>query len=248
MTWKKNSPDTFQRVKQILTNDGAIHLLKKSIKKCYRVSIRRFLPRKPYAMLNGVYVNSDKYKKLRIFDEVLPWEPPGNWYKNENIDSIRTHVCDGDTIIVIGAGFGVTSVIAAEEAGSNGEVIAFEGSLERLETTRETVKINCVDNCQLRHAIVGERIKLPGMTGDPEIISPDELPECDVIEMDCEGAELNILRNLGIKPRNIIVESHPNLGAPESEVKEALSEIGYEITDEKQRHSGAIIVASRPSD
>jgi len=45
---------------------------------------------------------------------------------------------------------------------------------------------------------------------EPYVVSssPTNLPQFDVVDMDCEGAKLAILNNLSIKPRLIIVETH----------------------------------------
>jgi hypothetical protein len=37
-------------------------------------------------------------------------------------------------------------------------------------------------------------------------ISPASLSECDVLECDCNGMELDILRNMDIRPRVLIIE------------------------------------------
>jgi hypothetical protein len=42
--------------------------------------------------------------------------------------------------------------------------------------------------------------------GDPSqlatlVVAPVELPGCDVLELDCEGAEIVILRDMTIRPR-----------------------------------------------
>jgi hypothetical protein len=47
--------------------------------------------------------------------------------------------------------------------------------------------------------------------------------------MDCEGAELPILQNIQIRPRLIIVETHPSLNAPKEETTKLLDKLGYDI-------------------
>jgi len=39
-----------------------------------------------------------------------------------------------------------------------------------------------------------------------EVIPPQELPECDVMEFDCEGAELEIINDMQSEPRLLIIE------------------------------------------
>ena len=60
---------------------------------------------------------------------------------------------------------------------------------------------------------------------------PAEIPDCDVLEMDCEGAETSILSEMSIRPRVILVETHGCLGAPTSDVRDLLITIGYEVED-----------------
>jgi hypothetical protein len=59
------------------------------------------------------------------------------------------------------------------------------------------------------------------------MVRPQFLPQADVIEMDCEGAELEIIENLSIRPRVITVETHSN----HDDVLNALEKIGY-VPDE----------------
>ena len=71
-----------------------------------------------------------------------------------------------------------------------------------------------------------------GMADDVEVIDPADLPACDVLEMDCEGSELGILKGMQIRPRVLIVELHPTrYDAPDAAifVVELIEEMGYEV-------------------
>ena len=48
----------------------------------------------------------------------------------------------------------------------------------------------------VNHAIVGEAISVYGAPEDlaPRVVTPADLPECDVLALDCEGAEILLLR------------------------------------------------------
>jgi hypothetical protein len=48
--------------------------------------------------------------------------------------------------------------------------------------------------------------------------------------MDCEGAEVEILRELTIEPRVILVETHGVLGAPTDVVASLLEKRGYVVS------------------
>lgn len=72
--------------------------------------------------------------------------------------------------------------------------------------------------------MVGEAINV---YGDPDqlstlVVAPAALPACDILELDCGGAEMVILRNMTIRPRVIAVEAHGLYGAPTVAVKELL--------------------------
>lgn len=38
---------------------------------------------------------------------------------------------------------------------------------------------------------------------------PQKIPACDVLELDCEGAEIEIIESINFTPRALIVELHP---------------------------------------
>jgi hypothetical protein len=48
--------------------------------------------------------------------------------------------------------------------------------------------------------------------------------------MDCEGAEVEILREMSIQPRVIVVETHGVLGAPTELVASLLEGRGYAVS------------------
>jgi hypothetical protein len=82
----------------------------------------------------------------------------------------------------------------------------------------------------IKNKIIGKPVHIPGSISDLPLTEPSELPACDILELDCEGAESYILKNMTIKPRTIITETHGCYGAPEEEVKSILSKLGYDIT------------------
>jgi hypothetical protein len=155
-------------------------------------------------------------------------DEPG--YEVALIAALNESVRPGDKVVVVGGGVGVTAVIAAIRAGSSGTVVCFEGSKQYVRHTEETAKRNKVTNIDVHHAIVSKPIAVYGQQSDfGEVVSPDQLPECDVLELDCEGAEVDILRSMAIRPRVIIVETHGAYGAPTPLVDSLLRELGYEV-------------------
>lgn len=153
-------------------------------------------------------------------------------YEGPLIAGIRSHVIAGDNVVVVGGGRGVSSVAAAHRAGSDGNISTYEGSAKRHELTTETVDLNNVDDVvAVNHAIVGEAVDLADEPGGAETVAPTDLPDCDVLVLDCEGAEVGILESLDQRPRVLIVETHAFLDSPEADVRAALDELSYEVVD-----------------
>jgi hypothetical protein len=82
-----------------------------------------------------------------------------------------------------------------------------------------------------RHAIVGKAIAVSGSSESAPTLRPSELPECDVLELDCEGSEIGILSEMSIRPRVVSVETHGFLGASSTSVRELLQSRGYDVRE-----------------
>lgn len=216
-----------------IQQDGVGVFVRSSISFFYSAFLRRFLPKKQrVANYNGI----ESPVEVGILDPYVPnYESP--WYtqdipgyEKEEVDGLRRHTSEGDDVLVIGGGYGVTTVVAAEEVGKSGSVLTYEASRDCFEKVGRTVEHNEMeDHVEVHHAIVGEATDLRGEAGDAEIVAPTELPEADILEMDCEGAELIILEQMSIKPRTILVETHAQYGAPKDRVIEILREADYRI-------------------
>jgi len=202
--------------------DGVTHgfgSLSSIVQPLYNATVRPFLPRK-LAVLNGVVARQPK-----LFD-ATDRDPE---YEVACIKSLRTHVQDGDDVLVIGGGAGVSAVAAAQSA-DNVEVTVFEAATEQTEVVEETLALNQVQSTvSVRHAVVGDAVRTWGDTSGAETIAPYRLPEADVIEIDAEGAEISILSQLNQRPRVLIVESHGHLDAPTQQVRDLLCHLGYSI-------------------
>lgn len=167
-------------------------------------------------------------------------------HENTVVAALRRHVRRGDRVVVIGGGWGTTTIVAARMTHFDGEVTTFEPSSKMFELLRRTVSANRVaDVVTVEHAAVGsvsnssERIF--GLA-DGDVRSPEELPECDVLDLDCEGAELEILRGLAFKPRLLTVEVHPHLGCSHDDVEAQLVHLGYDIVEKEPIDSGSEII------
>jgi len=165
----------------------------------------------------------------RSFDTIVPWHTTNvPEYEGALVRGIRENVGYGETVVVIGGGWGVSTVEAAEQVGVEGIVTTFEGAKEQLNRVEETVRLNGVDDrVSVRHAVVARAISLLGKQKAAEQLRSEDLPPCDVLVLDCEGAEVEILQNMEIHPHTVIVESHGFLGTPKSQVQETLEDCGY---------------------
>jgi len=193
--------------------------IKSTLVSIYTEHIRSHLPGK-IAEYNSVQVRTD-----RIFgDSVRPN------YEQALVSAIEERTEKGNGIVIIGGGYGVSTVRAAEAVGISGSVVTYEGSENHVEYIKETVDMNGVQKIvDIEHAIVGEALQLLDDPGDAEVIGPGDLPECDVLAMDCEGAEKEILNKLVIRPSTVIVETHDHLESTEQNARRQLEEMGYTI-------------------
>jgi hypothetical protein len=126
----------------------------------------------------------------------------------------------------------VTAVTAALATTDKGSVTCFEGDLAGVRAVRRAASLNGVEaHLTVVHAVVSEAIGVYGSEVSRTIVRPDELPACDVLELDCEGAETNILREMTIDPRVIVVETHGFLGSATADVRRLLESRGYSVDD-----------------
>ena len=206
--------------------EGVAALASTAIRLVYDRGVRPRLPRRTVTY-NGVAVPA-----ARALDGVVPWHEPGDRPDHEAalVRGIRGHVREGDRVVVVGGGTGASSVVAARWAGSTGAVTTFEGAAEQATLAAETVRRNGVaDRVRVEHAVVGDARSLRGPAGDAAVIDPGTLPDCDVLVLDCEGAEIDVLRNLAVSPRAIVVETHGLYDAPPDLVADLLAEAGYTV-------------------
>jgi len=198
-------------VNQIRRREGWKSLIIRSCGFAYRNSIRKLLPINGNAVWNGVEMPQQIANPRRWFDDYLPTPFHYSIQKTAEggeCNAHRKYTRTGDKVVIIGGGRGVSSVVSAQQVGDSGSVDIFEGSIEYAEVVRETCRKNNVyDNCVVHEEIVGPKKNIYGKGEKSR--NPRELPECDILEMDCEGAEKEILEQIKIRPRILIVEVHP---------------------------------------
>ena len=125
-------------------------------------------------------------------------------------ESVSNVVSSGDTVVIVGGGWGTSTVAASRAAGQGGSVIVYEAVSERITDIEETLSHNyTAAPVELVHAAVGpvspESCEMFGAP-DGSSVTPGELPDADVVVLDCEGAEDHIVPTL--ETDEIVVETH----------------------------------------
>ncbi len=225
-----------KKIKRLYCDHGFSGLIEavvfKLLANCFHIPSRKI------AVFNGIAVRgASLYSKIDIFPE----------HEAELISAIRNYIKNGEKVIVVGGGSGASTVAVAHQIGHTGSVIAYEANKNSLARTKETIQLNKVnDRVEIQHAIIEKPVYLLGELGDPPLIPACDFSECDVLVMDCEGAEIPILQNMKLKPRLIIVEAHPALNSPKEAVIKLLEELEYEIiSSDRRRESLDVLSAFR---
>ena len=169
------------------------------------------------------------FRHLGFLDEAVADEPD---YEATLVAGLSETIRPGDSVVVVGGGLGVTAVVAALRTGPSGTVQCFEGSKQYVRLVQQTAARNRITNINVHHAVVAKLILVYGSGSDlGPVLPPSQLPPCDVLQLDCEGAEVEILRELTIQPRVILVETHGVFGAPTELVASLLEKRGYVVSD-----------------
>jgi hypothetical protein len=223
------------RAIELMRERGPVGLFQVAIKKAYNRFVWPYLPTGEARQFNGVPVGAER---RRLFDGIVPWRTPSSnrpAYEAALVSAIENTVREGDRVSIVGGGYGVSTVRAASAAGKDGAVVVYEPSRSQAAIVERTVTLNDVaDWVDVRRKAVAAYSQYAEETFGPddgEALPPSELPACDVLELDCEGAELEILKGMTIRPRVIIVETHGYLGSPTVAVSEGLNDMGYVVTD-----------------
>jgi len=215
----------FSRMKVIAQRDGLSALVTRIYTFGYNNIVRTRLPKQGSSVVeyNSVKIHDDEGKLL---DGIVPKAGHIPLYEQPIIRGVANHVLDDDRVVVIGSGLGAVTTICAAQTSE--PVVSYEGSSEMYERSLKTYEMNNISERVVpHHAVVAENIGVWGAEGDAAHVTVDELPRCDVMILDCEGAEFQIVENLEDKPRVIIVETHGEVPT----MVEMLTEGGYEIDD-----------------
>jgi hypothetical protein len=220
----------FRKALTKIKEDGTLSLAKSGPPYVYSNYLRNhLLTYSEIVSYNGI----EAPYKMSIFDQIVPgYNHPSDdpTYENPEVDAVRTHSKNGDKVVIVGAGRGITPTAAANSVGKDGLVVAYEASADRISCAQKTVQYNQVsDIVELHHTIVAKAESVSGQVGSPTVLPPDELPDCDFLELDCEGAEEKILEEMTISPRVISVETHETKRVSHANVMEMLENKGYHI-------------------
>ena len=230
-----------QQVLQTIKEFAVPRWLRRRVALAYRRFVRPRLPAAGPVRYAGIPTSHVR----KWGDRTVPptWRPnevvdaPG--YESTLVEGLRQHVRPGDRVVVVGGGIGVTAAIAALQAGPSGSVQCYEGAGEGVEKVRRTAALNDVaERVTVHHAVVARSIAVYGTEPDRAVVAPRDLPECDVLEMDCEGAEADILREMTIRPRVVLVETHGCYGSPTILVASLLRERGYLVHEQGVAEAG----------
>lgn len=211
------------------------------LQRAYELTVRPYLPRKI-----GVY-SGVAMRKPRLLDI----EDQG-FVEHNQVHYLREYVHPGDDVGIIGGGRGITATVASRRAAPDGSVDIYEADQSMVKKCRQTLELNYAPEITtLKDRPVGELGETlqimgfePQSTGS-EPVKPADLPEYDVLEIDCEGAEQVIIPNLLIRPRVIILEIHPMTGYSLTAAKSDLQGLGYSIVDRTEEDENVPVVLAR---
>ena len=126
------------------------------------------------------------------------------------IKSYKTLELTELNVLVVGAGEAI-SLIYNSLYNPNFHLTVVEANSDQIEIAKDNLKLNNVTKkVNFIHAFVGEKYLV---YGDQDKNSEHELDinnlDIGLIELDCEGSEIEIISSLKIMPAYIIVEIHP---------------------------------------
>lgn len=213
------------------TFKSPLELIRRGTSWAYRRSLRHLIPVREAVRFAGVDIDMDRKfgDSLLIpqhYRSMLMDIPD---YEQALVRGLNMYVKSGMTVVIVGGGIGVTAVIAAQIVGPLGRVICYEGSQINVGRIRETARRNGVSHqLEVHYGLVGPAIAIYHNDNAAPTVDIGNLPECDVMEMDCEGSEKYIIADLSIHPQHIIVETHGVYGASTDEIDTLLRQRGYD--------------------
>lgn len=217
------------KIGKAVREGGISLLLVRSIRLFWDYQLRQFSPVTGcHTVIGGG--NEIAYKQSRLGDKLFSTEILSYNYESAILQSISHEVSFGDNVVVVGGGHGISAALSYKMSGK--KVTVFEASKERVLSIKNAAKVSDSD-FQIFHELVGEEVSVSGEIDSAGHRRPEDLPECDVLELDVEGSEASILSNLETRPEIIIVETHGVYNSPTEKVERKLNELDYEITNKR---------------
>ncbi|GGN88465.1 hypothetical protein [Haloarcula pellucida] len=179
--------------------------------------VRPHLPRK-MGVYNGVHARGP-----RLFDvsDVLPD------YEDDLLGLVREAVDDGDHVTLVGGGLGISTIVAARQGAAS--LTVYEPAADRARLVAENAALHDVQRIEVHHAAVGDAANAAGPVAGADRIIPADLPDGDVLVLDCEGAEVDIITEMPNGYRVVVVETHGALGTSKDDVHSALETHDAEV-------------------
>jgi len=165
-----------------------------------------------------------------------------------------------DSVVIdIGAHIGSFSILAGKIA-KQGKIYSYEPFIGSDELLKENVKLNNLDNVWDFNLAVNDKpnkklkFYLRAIAGEysgnsiygsgkyievnsinlEQIFKKNKIKSCDLLKIDCEGAEYNIIlktpKKLFKNINNIILEYHEGYGNPRA-LKDYLTSLGFQVTE-----------------
>lgn len=135
-------------------------------------------------------------------------------YEQELRETIPETVRPGDGVLIVGGGFGVSTVVAARAAGPSGRIRVIEPVADNIRRIREAVDRNHAPAAvTVDHAAIGEVVQESvdrfGAADGDQLTPADVDLDVDVLVMDAEGAERYLLpeREADL-PSRMVIETH----------------------------------------
>ena len=183
----------------------------------------------------------------------------GHAHEAAEVKFLQSIVREGAKAIAVGAGIGITTMAIAKKVGRNGKVYAFEPHPRYFTILEENLSFNQLNNVkafevaltdhagktdffqkEFSSGIVSaegvEKLEVASTTID-KFLNEQKVQGIDVIDMDCEGSELLVLRGaekaLRTNRVKIFCEIHHeflrHLGQSVADVVEYLQDLGFEV-------------------
>jgi hypothetical protein len=138
------------------------------------------------------------------------------------------------TMTIIGGGLGVTAVCAVKMGVNPNSLTIYDGSGHSITQIKSTLFANelKIPKNNIKHLIIEKDISVYAGCKAVDTLPASKIKYCDILQIDAEGSEIDILKNLKINPKYIVVETHGFLGAPSKKVKSLLISMNYKIIHE----------------